>query len=240
MKFKSLLSSAALILVVIVNAIFLGSAQARCISNNCGRYGGQRLLSSWEPTHRGYHLTRPSIFDHMSELFTFPSQLNSLLESQQRQLTNLYSSPSPRYHISENENSVDITMDLPGVRVSDVSLTLEDEGHSLKISGSRKYQVRGETVKSEFQQIFRIDPLDVDVQSIEAKLQDGVLHVSANRFQKRDRNIAIEVTETGGNTEAIKKVEDVKTDSVNLDSETMEGSYKGIIDDLEISAEEDI
>merc|ERR1711976_889601 len=110
MKFKSLLSSAALILVVIVNAIFLGSAQARCISNNCGRYGGQRLLSSWEPTRRGYHLTRPSIFDHMSELFTFPSHLNSLLESQQRQLTNLYSSPSPQYHISENENSVDIAM----------------------------------------------------------------------------------------------------------------------------------
>merc|ERR1712170_113518 len=86
------------------------------------------------------------------------------------------------------------------------------------------YQVRGETVKSEFQQIFRIDPLDVDVQSIEAKLQDGVLHVSASRFQKKDRNIAIEVTETGGNADSIKKVEDVKTDSINLDSETSEGS----------------
>merc|ERR1711976_101928 len=100
----------------------------------------------------------------------------------------------------------DIAMDLPGLRGSDISLTLEDEGHSLKISGSRKYQVRCETVKSEFQQIFRIDPPDVDVQSIESKLRDCVLHVSANRFQKRDRNIAIEVTEADGNTDQLKRV----------------------------------
>ena len=60
-------------------------------------------------------------FDQLAEIFKLPISPNSLLEQLQRKITNMHcyisSVSNTRYHIAEDDQKIDLTIELPGVRV---------------------------------------------------------------------------------------------------------------------------
>ena len=164
--------------------------------------------------------------------------LNALLEQQQRQVasTNRY---TPRYDITEEENTMELTLDLPGVRAEDVSLLLQEGGKALKMTGSRKYRQHGQVITSEFDQMFTIDPSILDVEQISANLSDGVLVVSAPKLSARveSQETVIQITaHHQGIVDSDIKLSGTKEGANENRAEEIEGETDG----LEITEEEDI
>ena len=186
-----------LILVTLINIMFLSSAQARS-SGPCAALGAcnEKVNNNWDDINPHRLKAGNSILDHMIEIFNIPASLNSLIEQQQRQITSMYYRLSPRYDIADNEDQMELSFDLPGVNVNDVAVTLLEQGKILKVAGSRKYKAHGEIVSTEFDQMFTTHPSTLDIESIEARLTDGVLVITAPkllRTEEKERRIPIVV-----------------------------------------------
>ena len=202
------------------------------------------------PQHHGH------IFDSMSELLFMPARWTSFYEQQQHQLKNTHKRSAPGYDISEDDEKMELTFDLPGIRAGEVSLELQEEGKLLKVFGSRKYKRRGPLIKFEFDKMFRIDPAVLDVKRISASLSDGVLVVSAPKLKPdtpEERSIPIKVIEDGVQNDGVQndgvKVlsdqlknegTEEKQDPIQTIEESTEEAKKTQVDGLEITEEEDI
>ena len=83
-------------------------------------------------------------------------------------------------HVHEDDSNYSVSIDLPGVKLSDVCLKLEDDGRSIHLSGHRKFQSVDGSGKSEskFVRHFAVGD-DIDVEKLAANLSDGVLTLSA-------------------------------------------------------------
>lgn len=89
---------------------------------------------------------------------------------------------SPSVDIVENENELVLTADVPGVKMDDIDIRLEDG--TLTLSGSRKFEQedqkagyhRIERSYGQFQRAFAL-PDSVDAEKVEASLNEGVLKV---------------------------------------------------------------
>jgi HSP20 family molecular chaperone IbpA len=191
MKVNKIFSYMGLLLVTLINIMFLSSGSSATLEA-CNR----KVNSNWNDINPYRLKAGNSILDHMNEIFNIPASLNALIEQQQRQVTSMYYRSSPRYDIADNEDQMVLSFDLPGVNANDVVLTLLEEGKVLNVAGSRKYKAHGEVVVSEFDQMFRIDPSTLDFQTIEARLTDGVLVITAPkllRTEEKERRIPIVV-----------------------------------------------
>ena len=82
--------------------------------------------------------------------------------------------------VAETANSFQLSVDLPGVKVSDLSLKF-DEG-VLKISGNRKFGGQGQN--SSFLKSFAMDETSMDTANASANLSDGVLIVTVPKRAK--------------------------------------------------------
>mmetsp|Transcript_20951 Transcript_20951/g.30999 ORF Transcript_20951/g.30999 Transcript_20951/m.30999 type:complete len:241 (+) Transcript_20951:59-781(+) len=240
MKVNKLFSSMGLLLVALVNIAFLSSAQARSY-RPCTALGAcnRKQANNWSVSSYR-HQAGNRILDHMSEIFSIPVPLNSLVEQQKRQITNMYhsSAASPRYDIADNDDKMELSLDLPGVSANDVTLTLLEAGKKLKVTGSRKYRANGETAIAEFVQMFTIDPSILDIRNIEARLTDGVLVITAPKLLRTEEKVrAIPI--------AVDK--DNKKEQPVIENQVKNGNQKGdaqvketVLDGLEITEEEDI
>jgi HSP20 family protein len=104
---------------------------------------------------------------------------------------------APRTDVYEEDDRIVLEMEVPGMREEDVRLTLE--GNTLSISGERKiennrkpdrYQ-RVERYYGSFSRTFTL-PATVDPDSVDAKYQHGILHVSmAKKANARPRQIKV-------------------------------------------------
>ena len=87
---------------------------------------------------------------------------------------------APALDIEEKEEAYFVTVDLPGLKKEDIKIDLQDS--VLTISGERTREVKGEGRYTErahgrFQRSFTLPHL-VASEKIEAKCEDGVLHVT--------------------------------------------------------------
>ena len=115
------------------------------------------------------------------------------------------SSTSPRYEITDTEDKFQVALDVPGVLMKDIDITLEDDDANYKgitilsIAGKRMDLDDPSKVVSEFTQRFSVDVKTVDVDKISAKLQNGVLVVAApkdlQRVEETLRKIPIQEVE---------------------------------------------
>ena len=100
----------------------------------------------------------------------------------------------PRYEITDNENKFQVALDVPGVLMEDIEITVQDEGTILSITGMRKALDDASTFVSKFSRQFSLDDT-VDVDKFSASLQNGVLIVTApkqmERIQETIRKIPI-------------------------------------------------
>jgi HSP20 family protein len=105
--------------------------------------------------------------------------------------------------VSEDENSLRITMELPGVDPDDVRLSLEN--NVLTIRGEKKQQIddnservhRFERTYGMFERTFVL-PNTVDTDRIDARYENGVLHVSIPRAERaKPREIRVKASNSG-------------------------------------------
>lgn len=92
---------------------------------------------------------------------------------------------SPALDIEEKDGVYLITVDLPGIKKEDIKIDLHDS--VLTISGERNRVEKGEGKYTErtygkFQRSFTL-PNPVDADKIEAKFEDGVLHMNLPQSQ---------------------------------------------------------
>jgi HSP20 family molecular chaperone IbpA len=73
-----------------------------------------------------------------------------------------------------------VSIDLPGIKPSDVCLKLEDDGRTIHLSGNRKFQSVDGSGKSEskFVRRFAVGN-NIDIKKLAANLSDRVLTLSA-------------------------------------------------------------
>jgi HSP20 family protein len=125
-------------------------------------------LSQWNP---------------FQELDAFASRLGKILSpSVDRRSGETQSLWSPAVDVYEDEKEYHIHVEIPGVKSDDFKVTVE-QGR-LHISGERKYEKvdkgnhahRVERLYGSFSRSFSL-PDDADSQGIQAKYQDGVLHL---------------------------------------------------------------
>lgn len=89
----------------------------------------------------------------------------------------------PAVDIAENENEIVLTADVPGVKMDDIEVKVENG--TLSISGSREFQKqeekggyhRIERSYGSFHRAFTL-PESVDTDKVEANYEDGVLKVT--------------------------------------------------------------
>ena len=216
--------------------VALASLMATTTTTEARSYGG-----SGSSTHRlvprGYYYNRPATrdpFDMISDIFTMPIYMNSLLKQQQQQQQQQHNQDvvahavhsTPRYTVSEDPHTgvVELEMELPGVKAKDLDIELEN-GSLLRIKGSRSTKQSG---KSEFDQLFELDK-NVDPERIEVSLSDGILSVRAPKREKVVKKIEILVK--GGDD--AKEEEPLSVEATDADSDKVLGD-----DEFKITTED--
>lgn len=111
-------------------------------------------------------------------------------------------------HFSETDDSIQLSVDIPGVKAKELFVKVE---HSiLTISGSRKIVLaEGGRKRFKFEKNFSIDIDSIDVDSITANLSNGVLILKAKK-KKRSGPRIIEVTENDVEEDETEAEEDSK------------------------------
>jgi HSP20 family protein len=111
---------------------------------------------------------------------------------------------SPSVDILETEDALTVRADLPGVKIEDIDIRVENQ--TLTISGSRKFE-KDETVKGyhriersygEFVRSFAV-PSTVDTDKVAADYKNGVLTVTMPRKESaRPRQVKVTVQNADG------------------------------------------
>lgn len=104
---------------------------------------------------------------------------------------------SPRVDVVEKENRFELQVSLPGMKKHEVSVELNDD--MLTISGERKMQKeendKYHTVESfygRFQRSFSL-PENVDLQNIEAEMNDGILKVTLHKVETKTTKTTVSI-----------------------------------------------
>jgi HSP20 family protein len=98
---------------------------------------------------------------------------------------NLPSRFAPGYNITHDEKCVQIAIDLPGVRMDDVSVELTDDESVLHVYGGRKTEVDGRVHELTFDKRFTLGD-EIDKENMTANLESGVLTVTAPKVEVED------------------------------------------------------
>jgi HSP20 family protein len=146
------------------------------------------VLTKWQPFREV-----TSLQERVNQLF---NDVFSDIDSPDRSSLNSFPF-APRTDVYEEDDRIVLEMEVPGMREEDVHLTLE--GNTLSISGERKiennrkpdrYQ-RVERYYGSFSRTFTL-PASVDPDSVDAKYEHGILHVSmAKKANARPRQIKV-------------------------------------------------
>jgi len=99
----------------------------------------------------------------------------------------------PRIDISENKNSINVTAEIPGVKKENIKILLQD--NILTIEGEKKKEneqkennyFRSERMFGSFKRSFTL-PKEVDSESVEAKFENGMLHVQMKTMAPKVKN----------------------------------------------------
>ncbi|MBN2227052.1 MAG: Hsp20/alpha crystallin family protein [candidate division Zixibacteria bacterium] len=105
----------------------------------------------------------------------------------------------PRVDIVEDKESINLHVELPGMKKDDIKVLVEDG--VLRISGERKQEseikdrnyIRAERIYGSFSRSFTL-PDNVEGDNISADYKDGVLNVTLRKLEKaKPKEIAVQV-----------------------------------------------
>ena len=122
----------------------------------------------------------PSAFDDFFEppttffprdLATFGPRTAVTRDSQQQQQFWRH----PGYEVHDDDKNYMVSVDVPGVRPEDMTISVED--NTLHVTGGRKVKKDGQVSESKFD--YRLSMGDCDVEKVTAHLDNGVLQLTA-------------------------------------------------------------
>ncbi|PID58974.1 MAG: heat-shock protein Hsp20 [Ignavibacteriae bacterium] len=106
---------------------------------------------------------------------------------------------SPRIDISEDEKTINIEAELPGIQKENLKITLQDniltlEGEKKKVTEEKeKNYYREERSFGSFKRSFSL-PVEVDSENVDANFKDGMLEIKLNKQEpKKETEKVIEV-----------------------------------------------
>ena len=94
----------------------------------------------------------------------------------------------PTYRINENDKMYSISVDLPGVKATDMKIQLLAE-NILHLSGGRKFEDVGRMEESKFAYKFNLAHKNLDLEKLQANLADGVLNITAPVMENAANNV---------------------------------------------------
>lgn len=125
-----------------------------------------------------------------------PFELMPVLRNIDRSPDAILRRSSPGFEIHEHEKEYQISVDVPGVKASDMKLELEDDGRVLHLSGGRKIQREGTITETRFDKKFMVGE-NVDLEKLTANLADGVLTLVAPKKEvNKPKLTSIPITES--------------------------------------------
>ena len=97
---------------------------------------------------------------------------------------------SPRINLYEDEKSLFVDVEIPGVNKSDIKITLQD--NILTIEGEKKREKKlkeenfftNERVFGSFKRSFNL-PVEVDTEKVKAKFENGMLNISLQKYLEK-------------------------------------------------------
>jgi HSP20 family protein len=98
---------------------------------------------------------------------------------------------SPKIDISENEKSITIDAEIPGVPKENLKITLQDniltiEGEKKKVSDEKdKNYYREERSFGKFKRSFTL-PVEVDSENVDARFINGILEIKLNKIEPKE------------------------------------------------------
>ena len=92
----------------------------------------------------------------------------------------------PKVDIIENTNKLSFVFEIPGFNQNNVNLKVKE--NILEISGKKSKDL----INKNFERVFQI-PEDYDLNSIEAKLENGLLFISILKAEKQNKTFNISI-----------------------------------------------
>jgi HSP20 family protein len=131
-------------------------------------------------------------FEPLRELETLHDRLQRYFDDFSSFGFNFTDNFSPRIDISEDKNNINVTAEIPGVKKDNIKITLQD--NILTIEGEKKKEAeqkeknyyRNERVYGSFKRSFTL-PLEVDSEKVDAKFEDGTLHISLRKLEAKPK-----------------------------------------------------
>ena len=122
--------------------------------------------------------------------------------------------PVNTYSITQDEKQVKMVVTVPGAKVSDVKLDLDEDNRTLRISGETKLENKGLSVHSTFDKSFTLD-LNLDISGVAAEFDNGVLTITAPKFQEiKDSVRRIDVVDNSSSKEVNEVAQENEEDDV--------------------------
>ncbi len=135
-------------------------------------------------------------FDPFSEIRELEKRLLGAVEVPAKGEKEVVNAFLPTVNTREDENAYVVEVDLPGVKKEDIKVNIDQEKRTLSISGERKFKdevkkddyYKIESSYGKFMRTFSL-PENVDAENIDAKTEDGVLHITLPKVKKEEKEI---------------------------------------------------
>jgi len=118
--------------------------------------------------------------------------INPIFEEFQKRLFDSMKLKIPFVNTAEDKSFYYFLVELAGAKKRDITLNIEDS--KLIISGKRSFNynfLKKEIYDGEFKRELKL-PSDVDIESIKAKFENGILEIRFNKISIKSKNITIE------------------------------------------------
>jgi HSP20 family protein len=132
-------------------------------------------------------------FEPLRELDSFHDRIQRYFDDFSNFGFNINETFTPRIDISEDKEKIYVTAEIPGVKKENIKITLQD--NILTIEGEKKKEeekkennfFRSERMYGSFKRCFTL-PVDVDSDKVQAKFEDGTVHIQLNKFVPKVKN----------------------------------------------------
>lgn len=128
-------------------------------------------------------------FEPLRELETWNERIHRFFNDFPSSDFNFY----PHIDITDDENNIYVTAEIPGVKKENIKITLQDNILTIqgeKIRGEEKEKrniFRSERVYGSFTRSFTL-PDDINPDSVDAKFENGILNITMSKAQHKKVN----------------------------------------------------
>jgi len=130
-------------------------------------------------------------FEPLRELDSFHDRIQKYFEDFSNFGFTINDAFNPRIDISEDKENINITAEIPGVKKENIKITLQD--NILTVEGEKKKEeekkennlFRSERMYGSFKRCFTL-PVDVDSDKVDAKFEDGTLHIQLKKLKAKN------------------------------------------------------